>query len=105
MAINFEEIRDLAKQRIEEEKSLNVEKELTQQDKEDIKFLVSEMEKYIKQYADQGKQTFSYDCSRLERHVFFALATAFVEENPNFFVTTLDGAQEMTVDWSGKHEV
>ena len=105
MPINFQEIRDLAKKKIQEKKSLNAEKLLTEQQKEDIKFLVTEMEKYIRQYAEQGKQSFVYDCSKLERHVFFALATEFVATNPNFFVTTRDGCQELTVDWTGKHEV
>lgn len=105
MAIKFEEIRDLAKERIVEQKSLDAEKPLTEQQKSDIAFLVTEMEKYIIEYADEGKQVFVYDCSKLERHVFHGLARAFVETNPNFFVMTRDGVQELTVDWTGKHEV
>lgn len=105
MTISFEEIRDLAKKVIAEKESLHLEKPLTEQQQKDIEFLVSEMERYIKDYASRGQQKFVYDCSKLERHVFHALARSFKEVNKNFFVTTRDGCQELTVDWTGKHEV
>lgn len=105
MALNFEETRDLAKQRIKEKQALEGEKPLTEQQKRDIEFFVKEMEKYVQDYSNRGKQTFMYDCSKLERHVFFALARAFKDDNPSFYVQTRDGCQELTVDWSDSHEV
>lgn len=103
MALNFEETRDLAKKRIMEKEEKV--KPLTEQEKSDISFFVGEMENHIKKYAEAGKQTFLYDCSKLEKHVFHSLARAFKDENPDFYVSTQDGCQELTVDWSDKHEV
>lgn len=105
MALNFEETRDLAKQRIKENDEAHSEKPLTQQDIKDIEFFVTEMEKYVKEYAERGKQVFMYDCSKLEKHVFYGLAAAFKAENPSFFVMTRGGCQELTVDWTDNHEV
>lgn len=104
MALDFNEIRDLAKQKIREQEALNEDKALTEQQQKDVEFLVSEMENYVKSYADSGKQSFLYDCSKLQRNVFRALADAFKAQNPHFFVMTKSGCQELTVDWSGKHE-
>lgn len=103
MAINFKETRDLAKQRLREKQKKEM--PLTEQEKNDIDFFVREMENYVQKYADEGKQTFMYDCSKLERHIFYGLARAFKDENPDFYVATRDGCQELTVDWSDKHEV
>jgi hypothetical protein len=105
MTLNFEETRDLAKQRIREMDSKENEKELTDQEKNDIEFYVSELERYVIEYANKGKQNFLYDCSKLEKHIFYSLARAFKDENPSFFVMTRGGCQELTVDWSDKHEV
>lgn len=105
MALNFEEVRDLAKQRIREADPSENEKELSQQELNDIEFYVEEMERHIARYAEKGKQTFLYDCSKLEKHIFYSLAQAFKAENPSFFVMTRGGCQELTVDWSDKHEV
>ena len=105
MALDFEETRDLAKQRIREKSALEGDKPLTEQELKDIEFFVKEMEKYVRDYANKGKQTFLYDCSKLERNVFYALAAAFKAENPEFFVMTRGGCQELTVDWSDSHEV
>lgn len=105
MPLVFEEIKNLAKRRIEEKQSLNKERPLTEKEKESILFFVTEMERYIRQYADQGKQKFTYDCSKLEVHVFHALAVEFKNQNKYFFVTTRDGCQELTVEWTGKNEV
>lgn len=104
MAIEFSEIRDLAKKRIAEKTKVIV-KQLTENEIKQIDFLVGDMELYIKQYANEGKQKFVYDCSRLEKHVFHALAERFKEVNKYFFVTTRDGCQELTVEWTGKNEV
>lgn len=103
MALDFKQTRDLAKKRIAEKEEKI--KPLTEQQKNDIQFFVGEIENYIKKYAESGKQTFLYDCSKLEKHIFYALARAFKDENPDFYVSTLDGCQELTVDWSDKHEV
>lgn len=103
MAINFEETRDLARQRLREKQRQEL--PLTEQEKNDIDFYVQEMENHIKNYANEGKQTFMYDCSKLERHIFHGLARSFKDENPEFYVATRDGCQELTVDWSDKHEV
>lgn len=105
MALDFEQTRDLAKQRIREMEALEGDKPLTERDKQDIQFYVKQMEEHVRNYANRGKQTFLYDCSKLEKHVFYALARAFKDENPSFFVMTRGGCQELTVDWSDKHEV
>lgn len=105
MALDFEQTRDLARKIIREKEALENEKPLTEQQKKDISFFVKEMEKYVKQYSEKGKQVFMYDCSKLERHVFHGLARAFKDENPSFYVETTDGCQELKVDWSDKHEV
>lgn len=105
MAIDFEQTRDLAKKKIREKKSMEGDKPLTEQEKNDIQFYVKQMEGHVQNYANQGKQTFVYDCSKLQRNVFYALAEAFKAENPEFFVMTRGGCQELTVDWSDSHEV
>ena len=105
MPLVFEEIKNLAKKRIEEKTSKTLDKPLTQEDVDQIEFYVGEMEKYVLEYADQGKQKFMYDCSKLKPHVFHALAVAFKDANRYFFVTTRDGCQELTVEWTGKNEV
>ena len=105
MALDFEATRDLAKEKIREREATHNEKPLTEQQVKDVEFLVGEMEDYVQKYANQGKQTFIYDCSKLEKNVFYGLAAAFKAENPDFFVMTRGGCQELTVDWSDKHEV
>lgn len=105
MAIPFDDIKDLAKQRIIEQQSRVTNKPLTERDFEDISFCITEIERHIQECAEQGKQKFTYDCSALELHVFNALADAFKRENKLFFVMTKDGDKTLTVDWTGKHEV
>lgn len=105
MALDFNDIKELAKKRIQEKKNLNVKKSLTKKEKESVTFYVGEIEKYILKYAEDGKQVFKYDCSNLEKHVFHELAKAFKEQNKLFFVMTNDGCQELTIDWTGKNEV
>jgi hypothetical protein len=105
MPLVFEEIKNLAKKRIEEKTNKAQNQVLTEDEKEQIIFYVSEMEKYVKDYANQGKQRFVYDCSKLKPHVFHALAVAFKDVNRYFFVTTRDGCQELAVEWTGKNEV
>lgn len=105
MALDFDEIRDLTKQKIREREEREHDATLTEQQKKDVEFFVNEMENYVNSYANVGKQSFLYDCSRLEKKVFRALADAFKAQNPHFFVMTKSGCQELTVDWSGKHEV
>jgi hypothetical protein len=105
MALEFEEIKELAKARIREREKLDTTKPLTEKNIKDIAFYVKQIEKYVQEYAEKGKQVFKYDCSKLEKHVFYALAAAFKEENKNFFVMVHSGCQELTIDWTGKHEV
>lgn len=105
MPLVFEEIKELAKKRIEEKANKDKNKSLTQEEQEQIDFYVTEMERYIQDYANNGKQKFVYDCSKLKPHVFHALAAAFKQVNKYFFVTTRDGCQELTVEWTGKNEV
>ena len=105
MALNFEETRDRARKIIREKEALENFKQLTEQQENDVKFWVTELERYVIDYSNRGKQTFMYDCSKLDRHVFHALARAFKDENPDFYVETRDGCQELIVDWSDKHEV
>lgn len=105
MSLNFEETRDLARNIIREREAIENFKTLTEQQIKDVAFWVTEIERYVKDYAKKGKQVFTYDCSKLERHVFHALARAFKDENPDFYVETRDGVQELKVDWSDKHEV
>ena len=105
VSLKFEEIKELAKKRISELERKNQVKELTPQELNDIEFFVKEIERYIFEYANKGKQKFIYDCSKLKAHVFYALAVTFKEGNPGFFVTTRGGCQELTVEWTGKNEV
>lgn len=105
MSIDFEEIKNLAKKRIAEKQIKLKPEELSERDKENINFYITQMETFIRKYADEGKQQFIYDCSKLKLHVFHGLAAEFKKRNGNFFVTTRDGCQEMVVDWSGSHEV
>jgi len=105
MAISFNEVKDLAKQRILEQQNRVMNKPLSERDLEDIQFCISEIERHIQECAQEGKQKFTYDCSTFDLHVFHALANAFKEENKLFFVLTSDGDMSLTVDWTGKHEV
>lgn len=105
MSLDFEEIKNLANKRIEEKKIKLKPEELTERDRQNVDYYISQIEGYIRQYADEGKQKFVYDCSKLKLHIFHALAVTFKEKNGNFFVTTQDGCQEMVIDWTGKHEV
>lgn len=105
MAINFEEIRDIAKQKILEKKKRTLNVELTEQEKENVQFYVSELEKYIAQYASRGEQKFTYDCSELSPQVFRSIATTFKNRNPLFFVMRNYGEQHLTIEWTGNNEV
>lgn len=105
MSLNFEEIKELAKKRIIEKEQKNKIEGLTELELNDIRFYVEELERYIFEYANKGKQKFIYDCSKLKTHVFYALAVTFKEGNPGFFVTTRGGCQELTIEWTGKNEV
>ena len=105
MAIDFEQIKQLAKKRIEEKRVKLKPEQLSEYDKKNIDRWILEIENYIIEYADEGKQKFVYDCSKLKLHVFHALAVEFKKRNGNFFVTTQEGCQEIVFDWTGKHEV
>lgn len=76
-------------------------------DKEKIRVLeyVADIEQHIPKFAKQASDKFRYDCSELERHIFFEIAKKFKEHNPRFYVQTHGGNQLIMIDWTGKNEV
>lgn len=69
-----------------------------------IDYWVMDMMKHIEKRAASGKTTFSYDCSKIRRELFEALADRFVHKNPRIMVIKDGGRQYLNVDWSGKNE-
>lgn len=65
---------------------------------------VLEMEKYIVEWAMEGKDRFLYDCRNLAPDMFMELASRFKTKNPKFYVETDYGAQLLIVSWNGKNE-
>lgn len=105
MPLDFEQVKNLAKQRIAEKQKNITDIPITDLDRSNIDFYVSDLEEYIRNYADEGEQKITYDCSKLKRHIFFAFANEFKLRNPLFFVVTSAGDQRLIVEWTGKSEV
>lgn len=105
MALVFEQIKNLANKKIKEELEKNKVKELTEREKRHVLFYLKDIESRILELAKDGYQRFVYDCSKLEAHIFHAIAVEFKKQSPGFFVTTQDGCQELVVEWTGKNEV
>lgn len=47
---------------------------------------IKDLEKYIVSWALDGKNKLHYDCSKIDRHLFFELAKVFKMRNPRFYV-------------------
>ena len=105
MPLDFNEIKDLSEKRKKEKQEQHLKVQLTEQDLKRVAGYVQQMEEYILEYADTGRQSFSYDCSRLSKHMFNAVVDKFKLDNKNFFVLVHSGTQEITVQWTGKNEV
>lgn len=99
--LDFEKIRQISK---EMSKKVKQEKPLTKKEIENVEFYVNDMARHIKEYAQDGRTTFKYDCSRVSKTLFMELAQAFKTRNPKFYVQTNSGTQTLLVDWSGKNE-
>lgn len=105
MALDFEEIKSTAKKVIAEKQKNITDIPITDLDRSNIDFYVNDLESHIKEYASEGEQKITYDCSKLKRHIFFAFANEFKLRNPLFFVVTSSGDQRLIVEWTGKSEV
>lgn len=105
MTLDFEEIKNTAKKVIAERQKNVTNIPITDLDKSNIDFYVNDLEEHIRNYADDGEQKITYDCSKLKRHIFFAFANEFKLRNPLFFVVTSSGDQRLIVEWTGKSEV
>lgn len=105
MSLDFEEIKNTAKKVIAERQKNITNIPITDLDRTNIDFYVKDLEEYIRQYAEDGEQKITYDCSKLKRHIFFAFADEFKLRNPLFFVVTSAGDQKLIIEWTGKSEV
>lgn len=47
---------------------------------------MKDLEKYIVSWALEGKNKLYYDCSKVDRHLFFELAKRFKMRNPKFYL-------------------
>jgi hypothetical protein len=108
--LNFEEIKklteDAKKKAVIERKeaSTKIKIALTPEEDKRVVGWVKELEKYIKQWAEQGHSLFMYDCSKLQVHLFEEIALVFKQKNPHFYVETRGGTQMIRVTWDGKNE-
>lgn len=78
--------------------------EFTDKDIKQIEIYMKDMEKHIAKFAADGKDRFTYDCSKLNSAIYFELAEKFKTANPRFYVETHTGLQHLIVDWTGKNE-
>lgn len=99
--LDFEQIKQISKEMSKKSKQ---EKPLTDREMKNIDFYVSDMARHIREYAQEGRTVFKYDCSRVSKTVLVELAQQFKTKNPKFYVQINYGAQVLLVDWSGKSE-
>lgn len=108
--LNFEEIKklteDAKKKAVAERKAVSakIKVELTETEHKNVNNWVKELEKYIKEWAVKGHSTFTYDCSKLQAHLFEEVALVFKQKNPHFYVEQRGGTQMIKVTWDGKNE-
>lgn len=105
MSLDFEHIKNTAKKVIAERQKNSTDIPLTDLDRSNIDYYIKHLEEYIQEYAEDGEQKITYDCTKLKRHIFFAFADEFKLRNPLFFVVTSAGDQKLIVEWTGKNEV
>jgi hypothetical protein len=97
-----------AKQKVAREKKavkVNVEIILSNEEILMVDKWVKDLEKYIAKFAAEGSDKFSYDCAKVQTHLFYETAKRFKTRNPKFYVETHGGTQMIVVTWHGKNEV
>lgn len=102
-SLDFEKIREKTKKA--RQAMIVSEKPITPTELKNISMYISDIERYVSKYADQGKEEFQYDCKNLSKACFFELANQFKMKYKEFFVATNSKTQILTVNWSGKLEV
>lgn len=102
MPLDYNEIKQKTKAFVKEEKK---EEELTQKELVKIQSYIEDMELYIASFAEEGKDKFVYDCSKISARLFHNLCIAFKQQNPLFFVLCDYGIQKLTIEWHGKNEI
>ena len=103
MALDYSAIREKTKKANHVIKKLDV--PLTQKELDKIQYYIQDMEENILQLAEQGKDKFTYDCSKISEKMFLELAVQFKQRNPLFFVLKQNFLQTLVVDWTNKNEV
>jgi hypothetical protein len=103
MGLDYSAIREKTKKANHVIKKLDV--PLTQKELDKIQYYIRDMEENILQLAEQGKDKFTYDCSKISEKMFLELATQFKQRNPLFFIVQQNFLQTLIVNWSGDNEV
>ena len=103
MALDYSAIREKTKKANHVIKKLDV--PLTQKELDKIQYYIQDMEENILQLAEQGKDKFTYDCSKISEKMFLELAVQFKQRNPLFFVLQQNFLRTLVVDWTNKNEV
>lgn len=102
MPLDYNQIREKTKSTIKQEQK---EDEYTQKDLDKIESYIEDMEFYISSFAEEGKDKFVYDCSKISVKLFKKLCIEFKQRNPLFFVLCDYGIQKLTIEWHGKNEI
>lgn len=89
--LNFDDIQEITKEH--RNKKLLVKREepknpiiISLEEEKLLNSWIKDLEKYIVIWASDGKNTLHYDCSKIDRHLFFELAKRFKINNPRFYV-------------------
>lgn len=102
MPLDYNQIREKTKAFVKQEQK---EEELTQKELDKVQSYIEDMEFYISSFAEEGKDKFVYDCSKISAKVFHKLCISFKNRNPLFFVLCDYGIQKLTIEWHGKNQV
>jgi len=110
MPLDFDSIREETQKAKKAKVSTKIEKDthhyiLSEKEKKQITGYVKDMEKHIDKWSREGKDKFTYDCSKLSIPIFLELVLQFKETNPKFYVEKHNGPRLIIVDWVGKNEV
>lgn len=103
--LNFEDIQEITNKTNINQRPKREPKEihvLTEQEENSLNTWIKDIEKYIVQYAMEGKNKFYYDCSKVKTALFYELARKFKQDNQKFYVEYQTGPQLLLVSWEGK---
>jgi hypothetical protein len=103
MGLDYSAIREKTKKASHVIKKLDV--PLTQKELDKIQYYIEDIESHILEFAEAGKDKFTYDCSRITEKMFLELAVQFKERNPHFFILQNNFLQTLVFDWTAKNEV